>query len=264
MGLELSPSKTRIAHTKNQGFDFLGFHVQQQIVGMKHSAKNGHGKRLGFKTLIKPSKQAISGHYKALDKIVDNHKASPQAVLIKELNPIIAGWANYYSTVVSAEVFKDVDNLVYKRLVRWAKRRHNGKSWKWISSKYWHSQGSRNWVFSDIMDDESYTLKDHADKKILRHVKVKGTASPFDGNLKYWSTRKGHNPLIPTRVATLLKQQKGTCAKCGLYFRESDVLEVDHIIPRVKKGKDTYGNLQLLHRHCHHTKTAIDISKGDI
>ena len=34
--------------------------------------------------------------------------------------------------------------------------------------------------------------------------------------------------------------------------------EVDHIIPKAEGGKDDYKNLQLLHRHCHHQKTAED------
>ncbi|MCC5617845.1 HNH endonuclease [Nostoc sp. CHAB 5836] len=80
--------------------------------------------------------------------------------------------------------------------------------------------------------------------------------SPFDGNLVYWSERKGKNPLLPLRVTTLLKEQKGKCTHCGLHFREDDVMEVDHIIPKSKGGKNDYKNLQLLHRHCHDVKTA--------
>ncbi|MEO1375177.1 MAG: HNH endonuclease signature motif containing protein, partial [Cyanobacteria bacterium J06635_10] len=95
------------------------------------------------------------------------------------------------------------------------------------------------------------------------HVKVKGESSPYDGNLVYWSTRMGKNPQIPTLVATLLKQQKGKCTHCGLYFRDSDVLEVDHIIPKSLGGKNEYKNLQLLHRHCHDIKTANDGSLGN-
>jgi len=59
-----------------------------------------------------------------------------------------------------------------------------------------------------------------------------------------------------------LKKQKGKCAHCGLFFREDDVIEADHIIPKFKGGKDEYKNLQLLHRHCHDTKTANDGSPG--
>ncbi|WP_458575342.1 HNH endonuclease [Limnospira platensis] len=35
-------------------------------------------------------------------------------------------------------------------------------------------------------------------------------------------------------------------------------MEVDHIVPRSHGGKDEYKNLQLLHRHCHDDKTALD------
>jgi len=32
----------------------------------------------------------------------------------------------------------------------------------------------------------------------------------------------------------------------------------DHIIPQSQGGKQEYNNLQVLHRHCHDTKTAKD------
>jgi 5-methylcytosine-specific restriction endonuclease McrA len=35
-------------------------------------------------------------------------------------------------------------------------------------------------------------------------------------------------------------------------------MEVDHIQPKALGGKDTYVNLQLLHKHCHIEKTRID------
>jgi RNA-directed DNA polymerase len=98
--------------------------------------------------------------------------------------------------------------------------------------------------------------------KIRRYVKVKGTSSPFDGNWVYWSTRMGNHPEVSTRVATLLKQQKGKCPHCSNYFKDGDSLEVDHIIPKSIGGKDKYDNWQLLHRHCHDTKTVNDGSSG--
>ena len=278
MGLELSPSKTRIANTlcnpkmdidtpeseeyKDAGFDFLGFNVRQYPMSDNQSGKSSHGEKLGFKTHIKPTKKAIKKHYEAIAEIIDANKSATQATLIAKLNPVIRGWTNYYSTVVSKETFSSLDHLVFRKLSRWAKRRHPGKTWGWVSNKYWHTVGGDNWVFSEIRDGKiAKSLIKYFSKPIVRHIKVKGDASPFDGNLKYWSTRKGEHPLVPTRVATLLKKQKGKCAHCGLYFREDDLVEVDHIIPKSKGGKDTYGNLQALHRHCHDTKTKNDKSE---
>jgi RNA-directed DNA polymerase len=129
-----------------------------------------------------------------------------------------------------------------------------------VANKYWHKEGDRNWAFG-VKNEESnnfFGLLEHKKTPIVRHAKVKGEASPFDGNLTYWSSRMGTHPEVSTRVATLLKKQKGKCTQCGLIFRDEDRLEVDHIIPKSQKGKNSYNNLQLLHRHCHDTKTAED------
>ncbi|WP_231943073.1 HNH endonuclease [Calothrix sp. NIES-3974] len=68
---------------------------------------------------------------------------------------------------------------------------------------------------------------------------------------------------MPTRVAILLKKQKGKCPWCGLTFKDGDVMEIDHITPKTLGGKDEYKNWQLLHRHCHDKKTATDGSLGN-
>ena len=69
----------------------------------------------------------------------------------------------------------------------------------------------------------------------------------------------GKHPETTPKVATLLKRQKGKCAQCGLYIKDGDLFEVDHIQPKALGGKDGCKNLQILHRHCHDIKTAIDI-----
>ena len=269
IGLELKPSKTRLTHTlstfegKKPGFDFLGFNIRQFPKGKHQSGKNTQGEKLGFKTIISPSQEKVQAHYDHLAKEIDAHKSAPQAGLIKRLNPIIRGWANYFATVVSKEIYARLDDLVYRKLVSWAKYRHFKKSKTWVSKKYWHTIDGDNWVFATTKEGNNpLRLIDHSRIKIVRHVKVKGAVSPFDGNLVYWSTRKGNNPEMPKRVSSLLKWQKGKCACCRLFFRENDVMEIDHIIPKSQGGKDEYQNWQLLHRHCHDTKTANDGSSG--
>jgi RNA-directed DNA polymerase len=263
VGLELNENKTKISHTlipidgNKPGFDFLGFNIRQYPVSDSHSGKNTHGKPLGFKTLIKPSNKKVLQHYKKIAETIESYRSCSQQELISKLNPLIKGWANYYSSGVSSDAFKKLDNLVWYRLMRWAKRRHPKKNNSWIVSKYFKSVGERNWVFKE----GDKTLVRYSDTDIIRHTKVKGHVSPYNGENIYWATRMGKNPELPVRVTTLLKKQKGKCNHCGLFFQDGDLMEIDHITPKSQGGKDIYINLQLLHRHCHDTKTTIDGSR---
>ncbi len=266
IGLGLKPTKTRIAHTlkhfqkEKPGFDFLGFNVKQYKTGKYTSGKNGKKELLGFKTIITPSKEAQKRHYRKLAEIIDKNKGQSQTALISKLNLVIRGWCNYYATAVSQKVFERLDHIVFWKLLKWGINRHRNKGTKWIINKYFKSIGDRNWVFaSRTRETPSLTcLISHQDTEIKRFLKVKGDASPYDGNLVYWSSRQGKHPEMPKRTAFLLKKQKGKCNLCGLYFKDGDVIELDHIIPKSKGGKDEYKNWQLLHRHCHDKKTSID------
>lgn len=81
IGLELNQEKTKILHTLHEhegskpGFDFLGFNIRQYPVGKYQSGKTTHGKTLGFKTIIKPSKDKVKEHYRKLADIVFGYKS---------------------------------------------------------------------------------------------------------------------------------------------------------------------------------------------
>jgi RNA-directed DNA polymerase len=268
MGLELKPSKTRITHTftkheGNVGFNFLGFHVRQFKVGKCNYRTSGFSRILvDFKAIIKPSKESVARHYRQMAEVIERNKSAEQANLIRLLNPKIVGWSNYYSTVVSKSIFSKLDHLVTKKLLRWAKRRHQNKSRRKTVNKYWvFSENGRGWVFQ--ASDKSI-LRWYADVPIKRHAQVAGTKSPFDGNWAYWSKRLQHYPLLTTRQTKLLKMQDGKCRWCKLYFKLGDRIEIDHRIPRRYSGRDEYRNLQLLHVHCHDEKTTIDGSNDPI
>ncbi len=253
MGVELNESKTHISHTST-GFDFLGFNIKQYPVTTS---------KQGFKTLIKPSKDSIKKHLNAIHDVLKRNKAAPQEAVISKLNPIITGWANYFSHVVSKEIFNKIDNEVWLKAWKWACRRHNNKGLKWVKEKYFRKNGTRNWVFMTEVKDKTYTLKQHSDTKIVRHVKVKGTKHIFDGDTTYWVKRGQKDPTLSTRVQKLLKSQDGKCKWCNLEFSCEDIMEVDHIKPKKEGGKDMYANLQLLHGHCHDTKTHQDTVKAE-
>lgn len=269
IGLELKPEKTRLAHTYKSelsedakaGFDFLGYHIQQYPAGKYQSNKTAEGKILGFNTLITPSTKGSKTHQEKVGRLILKHRSSPQAALIKDLNPVIRGWTSYYKNSDAQTVgeLSKQDQLTYLKLRRWAKRRcgniNDGHQ------KYWTTINGDNWVFATREGNANpFRLLKHRETSCssTNYVKVKGDKSPYDGDTVYWSTRMGTHPEMSSRKAYLLKRQKGKCTHCGLSFLEWDVLEIDHIIPRALRGKDEYKNLQLLHRHCHDEKTTTD------
>jgi RNA-directed DNA polymerase len=129
IGLELKPSKTRLVHTLNEyeqekpGFNFLGFNIRQFPCGKYQSGKSPrNGKILGFKTIITPSREKQKVHYDHIARVIKSHKSLPQSAMIKNLNPIIRGWTNYYATVVSKVTYQKLDHLTYLKLKAWAIR----------------------------------------------------------------------------------------------------------------------------------------------
>ncbi len=255
MGLSMNPKKTRITHTltPHEGkvcFDFLGFSVRQFPVGKTHTGKNTYGRPLGFKTIIRPSKEAIKRHILALNQRMKKLRSYPQWKRIKELNPVIWGWSNYYRAVVSSDTFSACDRQVWFQLQSWARRRHSRKKRSWIDAKYWKQVDGRDTFCTPV----GAKLRRHRDTMIQRHEKVRGTASPYDGNLLYWSQRLKAHPLMHARKAKLLHKQQGKCRWCELTFRDEDRLEIEHIDHN--HSNNTLSNLMLLHLHCHDERHA--------
>nr|YP_009686224.1 hypothetical protein [Halamphora calidilacuna]QDR25076.1 hypothetical protein [Halamphora calidilacuna] len=198
MGLELHPQKTRICHTfkptdnENPGFSFLGFHViQKEKWRRMRAATTKRITKQTFITLIRPSKEGIKCHKKKLRDIIRSYRGVSQERLIYKLNPIIRGYALSKRTQISSRIFQELDKYTYEHLWKWAKRRHPKMSVFKLKEKYWHSIGKRNWVFGiknkDNDEELSLQLQYHQKIPIQRHAMVKGTSSPFNGDLIYWA-----------------------------------------------------------------------------
>jgi RNA-directed DNA polymerase len=261
MGLELKPSKTRITHSLNRteegnvGFDFLGWTFRQYPAGKYRTGKDTLGRPLGFKTIITPSKEAQKRHQTALAHMIVRQRSAKQATLISSLNRLICGWVNYHATSVAKRAFARMNHLLFCKLYYWAKRRHPKKPGQWVTEKYWRPDSGG---IGDFHVKDGPHLYRHQDKAIVRHVKVAGVKSPFDGDWVYWAQRLGRHPELSTEVAILLRKQKGRCAWCRLLFTNDDIKERDHIIPGRRKLKVGWSEKQLLHGHCHDRKTAVD------
>ncbi len=174
-GLTLSPEKTRISNI-TEGFDFLGWNVR----------------KYDGKLLIKPSKASIKAHLDKIREIIKANKTAKQVDLIRKLNPVLRGWANYHCHMVAKETFARVDHEVWFMLWQWARRRHPHKGAYWVMKKYFKTRGNQRWVFA--ADDEEQRkeiwLLFEVNTPIRRHIKVKAEANPHDPKWrKYFQTR---------------------------------------------------------------------------
>jgi len=254
-GLELSTEKTKIVHI-DDGFNYLGFNIR---------CYKG-------KLLIKPQKEKVLSFCKKVGKIIKSNKSVKQETIIKKLNPILRGFANYYQRVVSKETFQYISHRVWKYLWDWCKRRHLKKRIRWIKNKYFHFIKGRDWTFCCMTEDRKgkekpLYLYNVAKTPIVRHIKVTGTNSPFDTELQeYWEKRsikegktKWAEGSTYYRVA---KNQKYKCPNCGQSLTNGEQVEIHHIIPVKEGGSDDTENLIFLHKSCHkqeHWKTKFKV-----
>lgn len=263
IGLELNPNKTRMVHTRevfkgtSPGFSYLGFDIiqrQKRFKQRKVFTKKVTGQT--FVTLITPSKEGIIKHKKKIREIIRRYRGTSQEKLIQVLNPIIRGWALSKRSQVASQIFQTLDAYLWLHLWKWARKRHPKMSKMKLKEKYWHLVGKKNWVFGlNVKEEVFITIQTHSSISIKRHVKVKGKASPFDGNLIYWATRTGKSIMIPTIRAGLIKEQNGKCGLCGNYLLPNDIIQSDHILPKAFGGRNIRKDVHVIHRYCHLEKT---------
>ncbi|ABF09756.1 group II intron reverse transcriptase/maturase [Cupriavidus metallidurans] len=243
-GLTLSPEKTRIVNIAD-GFDFLGWNFR------KYSGT----------LLIKPSKKNALAFYRRVKEVIRTHHGKKPEDLIRTLNPMLRGWAQYHGPVVAKAAFTRMEHLIFRCLWRWAKRRHRGKNTEWVRKKYFASIGMRNWVFgTNVLGKagERYWMELYSipSTPIRRHKKVRGDYNPFDpAQEMYGETlrqeRMAESMSYRKQWAKLFMSQRGLCAVCQGKITKETRWHDHHIEPRVSGGSDALGNRVLVHPDCH-------------
>jgi RNA-directed DNA polymerase len=176
-GLRLSEQKTVLTHV-SEGFNFLGHTVR----------------KYGDKLLITPAKSKVEAMRKKIGELIHSAVGLPQDALLRQLNPRLRGWANYYRHGASKQTFGKLDYYVYKRVVRWITRRHHNKSKRWKRRKYFSAAADGAFsVRLESAEGQSRVLSLYrtVSTKIERHIKVRGDANPYDPKYtKYFRMRR--------------------------------------------------------------------------
>ncbi|MDE2608667.1 MAG: group II intron reverse transcriptase/maturase [Burkholderiales bacterium] len=243
-GLQLSEEKTRIVHI-GEGFDFLGWNFR------KYSGT----------LLIKPSKKNTQAFYRKVAETIGNNMTVKQEKLIRLLNPMLRGWAQYHSPVVAKQAYSRMEHLIFQRLWRWAKRRHSNKNTDWVKKKYFHTVGKRNWVFATpaVRKDGSKGLLELyqiSGTVIQRHKKVKGDFSPFDPSMEQYGEELRQKRMEKSRSYlrqwfSLYSSQQGNCALCGEALEFDNGWHDHHLVYKMHGGTNALSNRVLLHPNCH-------------
>ncbi|OUC15182.1 MAG: group II intron reverse transcriptase/maturase [Alkalinema sp. CACIAM 70d] len=245
-GLTLSAAKTRIVNL-SEGFDFLGFNIRHY---------QDANTRTGWKLLICPSRANVARFRQKLRDIYKRLQGSNAMCLIRVLNPILRGWANYYRGVVSSKVFGRLEGYVFWKTRRWISKTHPNKSYTWRDQQYWMvhpAYPGKNWSFVD--KGSGMVLYRIGCTRIQRHVLIQGQACPDDPKYRdYFEQRRRQSGQIedfPKAAQRIIRKQQAQCPHCGQSLFNQEEVHIHHKVPRVKGGSNLVSNLVALHMVCH-------------
>lgn len=142
LGLELHPEKTRRVELTEgkEGFDFLGCHLHKRMSGRLWEK---YGRRRYYLQRW-PSSKALKKVRARVKQLVGPHRNGVKdiRVLIRDLNPLLRGWGNYFCTGNAAKKFNQLDSHVWRRLRCFLVKRKGrhlkaGEFKKWTREFFW-------------------------------------------------------------------------------------------------------------------------------
>ncbi len=208
-GMKVSEKKTKLTATTD-GFDFLGWHFKVQSNG---------------KFRCTPSVENFQKFRHKVKAIVNcsNYGANEKAT---RLAPLVRGWRNYHKFCKmegSRFSLYHTQNRAFKVFNRETKQdRHSSKK-------------LLNKAFPPVPYSEN------------RFVNVKGSKSPYDGDIAYWSER--NTKLYDNHTSRALKRQNHTCGYCGIKYISDERVHLHHIDGNHSNWKNK--NLVAIHESCH-------------
>lgn len=117
--LKVNPDKTKVVEVTHggSGFDFLGFHFQRCM--SRHHP--GHSYCWSW-----PSRAAMRRICLKVKAITTEWWRLPKPIgeMVKDLNPVVRGWVNYFKVGNSSRKFRAIDRYVYWRVCRFLRRKH--------------------------------------------------------------------------------------------------------------------------------------------
>lgn len=99
-------------------FDFLGFTFMYQSNVKLSRIISRRDITSSKKVIISPSRQNVISFKRKLKIMIGKNSNLTAIELLQKLNPVLRGWARYFSVSISAKILSEIDNYVYRRLWR--------------------------------------------------------------------------------------------------------------------------------------------------
>jgi hypothetical protein len=250
--LELAVEKTHITHV-NDGFDFLGYHVQRYV--------SGHDRP---KLLVTPSDKSVQ-RLKAKVKEMTARRRFRDAPLLKfsALNAVLRGWITYYRHSNAKDTAKDLDFWVNQRLFGWLQKRHKATAHRIVTMYKYREHGTRDNL--GIPNGKELLFLYRMSDLPLTKYRSRHPQNPYLESDWMTQTEQGEAPLPQVvwlgnaennetwrEIKAQVKAERGaTCERCGSRVN----LDLHHLQAKRYGGRDTIDNAELLCRRPCHVQT---------
>jgi RNA-directed DNA polymerase len=276
-GLQLNQKKTKSVHI-NEGFDFLGWNLQLKPRRGKLNKKSEQTSVL----IIKPTQESVKRVRQNIKHTFQKYESTGLVhVLFKELNQITRGWCIFYRySYHSQQTFISLQHYLWRRTITFLKRKHKGKSTKWITAKYLAPTEKRTWQWHVEHPTGNVALFDPSTTEIViqRPHKFNQKYYTEEGRAWWENSSKGikQSLAISNFRQKIYAKYGNKCGYCGgwlgesgngtdlsqshemyglnrewLYNHNPNDVELHRIIPGKDGGKYTLENTIPVHKDCH-------------
>ena len=121
MGLVLNRNKTHVVDLQNATAHFLGFEIRQLA-----NRRSG-----GIWLRIAPSRKAEGRIRTKVRAIVNHHRPIALSDMVRQVNPVIRGWANYYRRSNASHSFQRIKEYSEFKVRKVIQRRRRYRTFEW-------------------------------------------------------------------------------------------------------------------------------------
>jgi RNA-directed DNA polymerase len=250
-GLTLSPEKTLITHI-NDGFDFLGFHIQRRTKRSEPERKVVY---------VTPTERNVQRYKEKIRSMLTGQNYDVVNKL-RALGRVSEGWARYYQHVQSARIRQSLDHWTFKAVWNWLKQKHGGHLGdKALYDQYLTQRNKKGQLTLGYGNVFLARMGDIPHRKY--YLPTGGIQNPYLTNELLDITISGDEPIREPTWNGQSAQNKYAIARQDLLMRvgpmcqlchrhyEPDELDAHHKVAQSEGGKHGTGNLELRCRECH-------------